>query len=285
MQNKPEDYYNPNLTTPAPTGYLADFQLDPSPIAKPSGMLSGQVFPTQSASLLGTSLLSPALTWAEELKQLPSVEQRGMPQREVFQSELDKQQTPLKAAPEPKPQLKPVTETPEQGRYLDRLNSYFPNAKSEIISAIQNNQQTLDQAGINTPARLRHFLSQMAWESGGFAHPLEGASGTAYEGRRDLGNINPGDGSKYKGRGIIQLTGRSNYENYGRALGVDLVARPELAADPDLSVKIAAKYWQDHNLNEKADNNDLRGITRSINGGYNGLSGRMALFDILSDMF
>jgi len=126
------------------------------------------------------------------------------------------------------------------------------------------------------PAREAHFLAQIAHESGGFRYVRELASGEAYEGRADLGNTEPGDGVRYKGRGLIQITGRANYKDCGDALGLDLLAEPELLERSDLACRSAGWYWQEHALNELADRGDIRSITRKINGGYNGLSDRQA---------
>lgn len=132
--------------------------------------------------------------------------------------------------------------------------------------------------GIDTPARLAAFLAQIAHESGDLRHWEELASGLAYEGRRDLGNTRPGDGPRYRGRGPIQLTGRANYRRYGRLLGLDLEGRPELAALPEVGFRVAGLYWKSHGLNALADRGDLRGITRRINGGYNGWLSRLARY-------
>jgi len=89
-----------------------------------------------------------------------------------------------------------------------------------------------------------------------------------------LGNTQPGDGRRYKGRGIFQLTGRANYVTYGNKLGVDLVNDPPLAATPEISVRTAMEYWKTRGLNAFADANDIFTITRRINGGTNGLDDR-----------
>ena len=127
-----------------------------------------------------------------------------------------------------------------------------------------------------TPARAAHLLSQLSHESGGGRYVEEIASGEAYEGRDDLGNTHAGDGRRYKGRGWIQLTGRANYRAAGAYLGTDLEAHPERAADPAIAGRVAAWFWLDKNLNEIADDGDIVGITRRINGGTNGLSDRRA---------
>lgn len=134
-------------------------------------------------------------------------------------------------------------------------------------------------ADIMTPLRLSHFMGQLSHESGRFQYMEEIASGQAYEGRRDLGNVQPGDGRRYKGRGPIQLTGRANYRTVGARLGLDLEGNPELAARPDIGARIALDYWASRKINAAADLDDLRRVTRLINGGTNGLADRVAETD------
>lgn len=129
---------------------------------------------------------------------------------------------------------------------------------------------------IDSAQRMAHFLAQIAHESGSLRYTEEIASGRAYEGRKDLGNTQKGDGARFKGRGLIQLTGRANYEEYSRVSGVDYIAHPEWLARPADAVAVSAWFWFDRELNELADRDELMAITRSINGGYNGLSEREA---------
>ena len=93
---------------------------------------------------------------------------------------------------------------------------------------------------------MRISWRRSAGEFDGFCTTVEYASGDAYNGRTDLGNTQPGDGPRFKGRGLIQLTGRSNYQQYGELLKLDLVQDPELAADPVISLRIACTFWQQH---------------------------------------
>ena len=138
-----------------------------------------------------------------------------------------------------------------------------------------NNGMTTNN--VTTPLRKAHFLAQVGHESGALRYSEEGASGAAYEGRADLGNTQPGDGRLFKGRGLIQITGRANYQAYGTARGKDYVASPTtLATDPAVAVDSAFWFWNNANLNPLADNDDVNGITRKINGGYNGLDDRKA---------
>lgn len=122
--------------------------------------------------------------------------------------------------------------------------------------------------------RLAHLLAQLVHESGSFRYMEELASGAAYEGRADLGNTQPGDGVRYKGRGPIQITGRSNYRVFGRKIGVDIERHPEIAAIPSIGLHLALEYWRNRDLNRWADADDIETITRKINGGLNGLADR-----------
>jgi len=136
-----------------------------------------------------------------------------------------------------------------------------------------------EEYGLLRPLRLAHFMGQLSHESGRFAYMEEIASGAAYEGRRDLGNTQPGDGRRYKGRGPIQLTGRANYRTVGARLGLDLEGNPELAARPEIGLRIALDYWASRKINQWADADNLNRVTRLINGGTNGLADRVAETD------
>lgn len=107
-----------------------------------------------------------------------------------------------------------------------------------------------------------------------FSVTTEFASGAAYEGRRDLGNTQRGDGVRFKGRGLVQITGRANYDRYGKLLGVDLVNNPPLAAAFPWAALTGGQYWTDRGINAKADRDDIVSVTRAINGGTNGLDDR-----------
>ena len=136
---------------------------------------------------------------------------------------------------------------------------------------------------INTPARQAAFLAQIGHESGGLYWTAEIWGPTKaqlrYEGRSDLDNVEPGDGVKFKGRGLIQVTGRANYSAVGDALGVDLLAHPEQLEERALAARSAAYFWKTHGLNELADANEFEKITRKINGGLNGYAQRLALYE------
>ena len=142
----------------------------------------------------------------------------------------------------------------------------------------QNLNAAMAEANITTPQQQAMFVAQLAHESGGFQFMEEIASGAAYEGRADLGNTQPGDGVRYKGRGYIQVTGRYNYGQAGEALGLELVNNPGLAAQPENAARIAAWYWTSRNINEAADSGDFVQVTRLINGGTNGLADRQSYY-------
>lgn len=159
---------------------------------------------------------------------------------------------------------------------IEQLRIICPLAPKNVDVFVPYLNQFMPAYGITTPEQIAMFLAQAAHESGQFRYTREIASGKAYEGRKDLGNIHPGDGVKFKGRGIFQVTGRDNYKKCGAALGVDLVNTPDLLATPQYAVQSACWYWQSRDLNRFA--NDLRKCTRAINGGYNGLEDRQAFW-------
>jgi len=128
--------------------------------------------------------------------------------------------------------------------------------------------------GIMSPLRLAHFMAQLVHESGSFRYMEEIASGAAYEGRADLGNTQPGDGKRFKGRGPIQITGRANYRRFGRLIGIDIESAPEIAAHPSVGLHLALAYWRDRGLNAIADADDVTTITKRINGGLTGFEDR-----------
>lgn len=145
--------------------------------------------------------------------------------------------------------------------------------------------------GLDQPHRLAHLLAQLAHESGGFYYDREIASGAAYEGRKDLGNTQPGDGKKFKGRGPIQITGRRNYRAFTSWVrkhisdaAPDFEEKPELITTDPYEGLSPLWYWDAGNpegksLNRYADSNNLTMITVRINGGKNGLPDRIDYYD------
>jgi putative chitinase len=129
-------------------------------------------------------------------------------------------------------------------------------------------------------ARTAMFLGQVAEESGELKYTRELASGAAYELRKDLGNTEPGDGYKYRGRGLLQITGRKNYSDCSLALYGDdrLIEEPELLEQPVGAAQSAGWFWQAHGLSLLADAGRFEAVTRVINGGTNGMDVRLAYY-------
>jgi len=140
----------------------------------------------------------------------------------------------------------------------------------------------MGEFGIDTPRRQAAFLAQVGHESAGLYYTVELWGPTAaqlrYEGRTDLGNVYPGDGPLFRGRGLIQITGRTNYQAVSKALGVDFIANPIALEQSPAAARSAAWFWSSRDLNALADSGDFPGITRKINGGLNGCSDRFDLW-------
>lgn len=146
--------------------------------------------------------------------------------------------------------------------------------KKTLESVIGPLNDTMKKYQINTSLRICHFLAQVMHESGEFSWYREFASGAAYEGRADLGNTQTGDGVKYKGRGAIQITGRANYQKVTDSFGVDFINNPVWLEQINYGTQAAGWYWDRRHLNTYADQDDLREVTRRVNGGTNGLTDR-----------
>lgn len=185
-----------------------------------------------------------------------------------------------------------------------------PNARSVYLTAFDHADADLVPFGVNADGlRLAHFLAQVCHETDGLSIRMENmnysaermcqvwpsrfpdvASATPYAhdpeklankvyARTELGNVRPGDGWAFIGRGMLQITGREAYTRYGAALGIDLVGDPDLAFSAEWSLKIAAAEWAaskrgGKTCNELADADDVVGVTRAINGGTVGLPSR-----------
>lgn len=162
---------------------------------------------------------------------------------------------------------------------LAQLKKVMPNAGSRAGVFIDHLNAAMAEFEINTPARVASFLAQIAHESGQMYFTEEIASGIRYEGRKDLGNVYPGDGVRYKGRGLIQITGRANYTACMMDLDIDCVEHPELLELPKHAARTAAWFWKVHGLNRLADLGDQKKVTKRVNGGYNGLEERLAYFE------
>lgn len=173
-----------------------------------------------------------------------------------------------------------------RGITADQLKRIFPNAKNtDIEKYISWLNLTMERYEINTPLLQAHFLAQVGHESDSLKHALEGASGEDYEARFDLDNVRSEDGKKFKGRGLIQLTGRFNYSKYGAYIGEDLTADPSrVATEPRLACDAAGWFWRHNDVKDlntlatDADDACVRRVTLVVNGGDNGLDHRQELF-------
>lgn len=160
------------------------------------------------------------------------------------------------------------------------LRAMSSTAAPRIVAGIVDNQPAIAAGGIDTPLRLCHFMAQLAHESAHFSVTREFASGAAYEGRKDLGNTQPGDGKRYRGRGLIQTTGRKNYRDTTDEIRKMMPNVPDFEQDPAAleefpwALLSAISYWRRKNINPVADRDDIEAVTRKVNGGTNGLPER-----------
>ncbi|MCS3839374.1 putative chitinase [Pseudomonas sp. JAI111] len=163
-----------------------------------------------------------------------------------------------------------------------QLLQILPNAgqRAGVFAPVLNTaMQRFQIVGLK---RVAAFIAQIGHESGQLVYVREiwgpTPAQSKYEGRADLGNTVAGDGFKYRGRGLIQITGRANYAACGEALGLDLISQPELLEQPQYACLSAGWFWSTKGLNTLADAGDFDRITRRINGGLNGQADRLSLW-------
>ncbi|MEO8491643.1 glycoside hydrolase family 19 protein [Pseudomonas sp.] len=165
-----------------------------------------------------------------------------------------------------------------------QLLQILPNAGRQAGVFVSALNAAMNRYAVVGAARASAFIAQIGHESGQLRYVREIWGPTkqqaGYEGRADLGNIVKGDGSKYRGRGLIQVTGRANYAACGEALGLDLVNHPELLEQPQHAAMSAAWFWSTRGLNTLADNGEFAKITRRINGGLTGQDDRLLLWEL-----
>jgi putative chitinase len=173
---------------------------------------------------------------------------------------------------------------------LAQIMPKLPAEKRALYLPFLN--RAMETYGIDNRLRQAAFLAQIAHESGELRY-LEEIWGPTeaqllYEPEselaRILGNTEPGDGERFKGRGALQITGRHNYAKYGEMLGVDLIANPTIATTPQIAFSTAAAFWQANGLNELADIEDFGVITRLINGGLSGYEERCKYYQRAMDV-
>jgi len=189
----------------------------------------------------------------------------------------------------------------------EELKKHYPNANDKVLKALVESLKLLaDKYGINTPLRLAHFLAQTAHESGGYRAVEENLNYSAdglnkifpkyfknagrdaqayhrqpekianivYASRMGNGDTASGDGYKFRGRGVIQLTGRSNYTNFAKDMGIQIEEAVSYLATPQGAVESGAWFWSKNGLNALADKDDVTAVTKRINGGTIGLEDR-----------
>lgn len=175
------------------------------------------------------------------------------------------------------------------GKDILKVFPYCP--KKNVDTYAMEINRTMYEFGINTTRlRMAHFLAQIGHESAQFQYLKEIASGEAYDTGRlatRLGNTpeKDGDGQKYKGRGVIQITGTDNYKKVGDYFGQNFLSQPELLEEPCWAFRTAGWYWNSKNLNAHADKDDLLTITKLINGGTNGYAERQKYLDTWKKYF
>lgn len=272
----------PGVPTPIPgpgviswTGY----NVQPASPSAPIGgvnteeieMNDAQLVASEEASLEGDDIsTATAKAFNEEIAEPETEEQTQFyrSRREELDDEFEED-----ANSEPDPIL-PDDETPKDG--IEPIPNYKTKLKvpNELVMAMRKYNIC------RTPLERAHFLAQTNHESGNFVFKEELASGDAYEGRRDLGNTQSGDGRRYKGRGYIQLTGRANYKRFGAVAGADFESNPAIVGSKYYA-DTACMFWKSNRLGDKCKDSSLgtvKIVTKRINGGYNGLADRVKKF-------
>lgn len=257
------------------TGYNVQPASPSAPIGgvntKEIEMNDAQLVVSEEASLEGDDIsTATAKAFNEEITEPETEEQTQFyrNRREELDDEFEED-----ANSEPDPIL-PDDETPKDG--IEPIPNYKTKLKvpNELVMAMRKYNIC------RTPLERAHFLAQTNHESGNFVFKEELASGDAYEGRRDLGNTQSGDGRRYKGRGYIQLTGRANYKRFGAVAGEDFESNPAIVGSKYYA-DTACMFWKSNRLGDKCKDSSLgtvKIVTKRINGGYNGLADRVKKF-------
>lgn len=164
----------------------------------------------------------------------------------------------------------------------EQILAIMPNAKDKVDAFLPYINGYAEVFHIDAPKRMAHFLAQIAHESGELRYTKE-LGNKCYFHKYDvgklknmLGNLKDGDGYKYRGRGLIQITGRANYQAYqnSKYCTGDIMENPQLLELPLGATKSAMWWWWKHDLNKLADRDNFVAITKTINGGTNGLKSR-----------
>lgn len=150
----------------------------------------------------------------------------------------------------------------------EQLLIIIPNARQRVELFAAPLNAAMLEFGITTPLQVAAFISQVAHESGEFLYVKELATGIAYDFRTDLGNTEVGDGRKFKGRGLLQITGKANYLAVMLNLDIDCIEHPELLETPLNACRSAAWFWQTNNISKWADIPDFDGVCDAVNKGH-----------------
>jgi len=187
----------------------------------------------------------------------------------------------------------------------EQIKKHYPNSNDKVVAALIRSLDSIgEKYGLSSGLRLAHFLAQTAHESGGFRVIEENLNYSAdgltkifpkyfkdknpqdyhrqpqkianlvYASRMGNGDTASGDGYKFRGRGLIQLTGRSNYTNFSKDMGIDIEEAVSYLATPEGAVESAAWFWNKNGINALADKDDVTAVTKKINGGTIGIEDR-----------
>ena len=163
----------------------------------------------------------------------------------------------------------------------EQILAIVPDAEPVRVEALLPHlNRAMVEFSINTSLRQAYFITTVTYESDSFNVLQEFASGTDYEGRSDLGNTNLGDGVKFKGRGLIQITGKANYQACSNALGVDLITHPERLTDYDLACRSAGWFWASNGFNEEADKDERERFFRKMGQNSIGISRKLEMLNL-----
>ncbi|MCX7746131.1 MAG: hypothetical protein N2645_04435 [Clostridia bacterium] len=192
--------------------------------------------------------------------------------------------SPSKPAAPAAPSTSGAAETGKIYINADQLKKLgWVKVNDEMLKDLNN---CLQRYNITTPERIRHFISQCSHESGAGNYTKELASGKAYEGRKDLGNVHSGDGPKYKGAGFIQLTGRYNYQAFANAMGDPRIMEGVDYVSKKYPWTSAGFWWDKNHMNDLCDKGaTVEQITKRVNGGYNGLDERRKYYRLCTEIF
>ena len=273
----------PPLNTPGPgianwSGFNVDPPNPPTPQVSTEDieMTDAELAASEEASLNGADINESTAVAFDENSEVV-VEPSTQEEREVLAERMEFNENELKNDAE-KTTDPPLSEEEKPKDGIKQEPNY--KSKLKVPDALV---LAMRKYGIaRTPLERAHFLAQTNHESGNFIYKEEIASGAAYEGRKDLGNTQAGDGKKYKGRGYIQLTGRANYKKFGPAAGADFEGNPTIVASKYYA-DTACMFWKSNRLGAKcvdSSTTTIKIVTKRINGGYNGLDDRIKKFTL-----